>query len=87
MSTAKEEILRRILDVTDHVAGEVLDFLEYLDNKEKRKIPFANCPIDDEPLTEEDMAAIREGREAIKRGEVVSLEEIKKELGFDGLEG
>ncbi len=35
---------------------------------------------DREPLTEEDWAAIREGREAIKRGEFVTLEELEKDL-------
>ena len=37
---------------------------------------------DDEPLSDSDRAAIREGREAIARGEFVSLEELKKDLGL-----
>jgi hypothetical protein len=37
---------------------------------------------DDEPLTAEDWAAIREGQEAIRRGEFISLEELEKELGL-----
>ena len=37
---------------------------------------------DNEPLTEEDWAAIREGKEAIRRGEFVSLAELEKELGL-----
>ena len=37
---------------------------------------------DDEPLTAEDWAAIREGKEAIRRGEFISLEELEKELGL-----
>lgn len=37
---------------------------------------------DDEPLTEEDWTAIREGKEAIRRGEYVSMEELEKELGL-----
>ncbi|MCK9377892.1 MAG: hypothetical protein M0P73_17330 [Syntrophobacterales bacterium] len=36
---------------------------------------------DEEPLSNEDWAAIREGREAIARGEFVTLEELKKDLG------
>ena len=35
---------------------------------------------DEVPLTEEDWQAIREGKEAIKRGKYVTLEEFKKEL-------
>jgi hypothetical protein len=37
---------------------------------------------DQEPLTEEDWVAIREGREAIRRGEFITLEEFEKELGL-----
>ena len=37
---------------------------------------------DPEPLSAEDWAAIREGKEAIKRGEFVTLEELEKDLGL-----
>jgi predicted transcriptional regulator len=37
---------------------------------------------DNEPLSDSDRAAIREGREAIARGEFVTLEELKKDLGL-----
>ena len=36
----------------------------------------------DEPLSDEEWAAIREGREAIARGEFVTLEDLKKDLGL-----
>jgi predicted transcriptional regulator len=35
---------------------------------------------DEDPLSDEDWAAIREGQEAIARGEFVTLEELKKDL-------
>jgi PHD/YefM family antitoxin component YafN of YafNO toxin-antitoxin module len=65
--------------------------LHYLTDDEGRQVAVV-VPIeqweaileqltDDEvPLTEEDWQAIREGKEAIKRGEYVTLEEFKKEL-------
>jgi len=37
---------------------------------------------DDEPISNEDWAAIREGKAAIARGEFVTLEELKKDLGL-----
>jgi predicted transcriptional regulator len=37
---------------------------------------------DNEPLSDQDRAAIREGKEAIARGEFVTLEELKKDLGL-----
>ena len=43
---------------------------------------FMNAPLDDEPLTEEDIAAIEEGLRDIREGRTYSLEEIKAEL-FD----
>jgi len=37
---------------------------------------------EDEPISKEDWAAIRQGKEAIARGEFVTLEELKKDLGL-----
>ena len=37
---------------------------------------------DAEPLSDEDWAAIREGQAAIARGEFVTLEDLKKDLGL-----
>ncbi len=37
---------------------------------------------DNEPPSDSDWAAIREGREAIARGEFVTLEDMKKDLGL-----
>ena len=43
---------------------------------------FFNAPLDDEPLTEEDIKAIEEGKEDIKAGRVHTLEQVKTELGL-----
>jgi hypothetical protein len=37
---------------------------------------------DEEPFSAEDLAAIKEGEEAFKRGEFISLEEYEKERGL-----
>jgi len=37
---------------------------------------------DEEPFSAEDLAAIQEGEEAIKRGEFISLEDYEKERGL-----
>ena len=42
-----------------------------------------NAPLDDEPLTEEDLLAIAEAREAERRGELIPLEEVWAELMDD----
>jgi len=41
---------------------------------------LAAAPEDDEPETEEEREAVREGLEASARGEVYSLEDVKREL-------
>jgi hypothetical protein len=43
---------------------------------------FLNAPIDDEPLSEEDEAAIAEGQAAIARGEVERWEKVRAQLGL-----
>lgn len=37
---------------------------------------LANTPLDDEPLTDEDLAAIAEAEAEIARGDVVTLDEL-----------
>ena len=43
---------------------------------------FLNAPLDDEPLTEEDMQAIKEAEEDIAAGRVKSWKELKRDLGL-----
>ena len=41
---------------------------------------YLESEYDEEPLTAEDWDAIREGKEAIRQGEFISLRELEKEL-------
>jgi len=43
---------------------------------------YRHKEYDEEPLTEEDWADIQAAREAIKRGEYVTLEGLEKDLGL-----
>ena len=43
---------------------------------------FLNAPEDDEPESEEERAAVEEAYEPLARGEVVSDEELRRELGL-----
>lgn len=43
-------------------------------------LAFLTAPEDDEPLTDEDLAAITEGKADVERGDVVSLEEAERLL-------
>jgi predicted transcriptional regulator len=54
-------------------------FLEYLRQQPSDSLRLAldAAPLDDEPVTEDDLAAIREGFEEQARGETVSHDEVK----------
>jgi len=44
--------------------------------------PLAEAPEDDEPLTDEDLAAIERGREAYRRGETIPHDVAMREIGL-----
>jgi hypothetical protein len=44
--------------------------------------PIEDAPEDDEPLTDEDLEAIHEGREAYARGEYITDDELKRRMGW-----
>ena len=57
-------------------------FLEYLRQQapDPLRLMLDAAPLDDEPVTEDDLAAIREGFEEKVRGETVPHEEVKRLL-------
>jgi predicted transcriptional regulator len=75
----EKELSREFLDKVQKVAqGPDADLLfDMVELLYERRAEF-----DSEPLSGSDWAAIREGREAIARGEFVTLEELKKDLGL-----
>jgi len=65
--STKEALRQAIGKLNEDNARVVLKFVLYLLDEE-------------EGLTPEDLAAIKKGEEQIARGEVVTLDELKKEL-------
>jgi len=56
-------------------------YLEYLrQTADPLQRALLAAPLDDEPLTDDDLAAIREGRREHAKGETVSHDEIKRLL-------
>ena len=43
---------------------------------------LATAPLEDEEITPEEETAVAEAREEVARGEVYSLDEVKRELGL-----
>jgi len=56
-----------------HLLQDLLDGGDYT---------LENAPFDDEPLTEEDHAALDEAHEDIRAGRVTTQEEVERKLGL-----
>ena len=69
MATTREE-LRRLVDT---LPDDRLD-------EARTSLILLNVPDDDEPVTAEDLEAIREGRAAYARGETIPDDVVAREL-------
>jgi hypothetical protein len=63
--------------------GELIDFAEFLARKAD-PVGWAldHAPIDDEPLSDEERAAIAESEADLAAGRTIPLEQIEAELGL-----
>jgi hypothetical protein len=69
-------------ELPEPVLAAARRFLEYLRHQpaDSLRLALDAAPLDDEPITEDDLAAIREGFEEQARGETLSHEEVKRLL-------
>ncbi len=77
------EALRRLVDaLPDQDLYAAQRYLEYLRASSVDPVlqAFMQAPVDDEPLTAEDEAALAEAQEAVERGEVEPWEKVRAEL-------
>ena len=76
--TTKETLHRLIDELAEDEAERLLRWIED---------PFlralALAPEDDEPETAEERILVEEARQELARGEYVSLDEVKRELGLE----
>jgi hypothetical protein len=77
----------RIHDLVDKLTDEELPAVERIlvrmrDGGDPVLVALATAPADDEPLTPEEEAALREGMDAVARGDVVSTDELRRSLGL-----
>lgn len=84
-NAARKELHELIDTLPDSAVEKVRDLIKErfegeADDPVRRALD--NAPIDDEPETPEEAAAVAEAREAIARGEVVSHDEMKRRLGL-----
>ena len=75
--TTKEALKQLIDDLPDDRAERLLDAMQ-----DPVILSRMTAPIDDEPETDEERAAVAEAREAVARGELISTEQLNRELGL-----
>lgn len=82
MSVQKEELYRLIDALPEKEIAAAKRFLEFLviqPDEESWDEFLKNPPINDEPLSEDDLRDIEEGKKAISKGRVKSWEQVKME--------
>ena len=75
---ARDELRALVDAIPDDRLPAARDALERL--ADPIYLAFLNAPEDDEPLTDEDLAAIAEAKADVARGDVVSADEAERLL-------
>ncbi len=81
--TAKEMLRKAVEELSEAEAAEALEILVHRSEASERTSLdelLDNAPLDDEPTTPEEDEGAREARDEIARGELISAEEIKREI-------
>ena len=80
---ATKETLHRLVDeLPDDEVDEAERYLRALQIEDPVLRSLELAPIDDEPVTPEEEAAIQEGRDALARGDVLTTEQLRRQLGL-----
>ncbi len=83
-ATSRRRRLNHLLDAMHE--GELETVATFVEFVHERGDPFLrklmNAPYDDEPVTEEEEAGVREAWEDYKAGRVQTLEEVEEDLGL-----
>lgn len=74
--TAKQQLRERIETFSEQEASQALRLLDL----RPTGVLLDDAPLDDEPTSPEEEAAVAEALEAASRGETISLDELRAEL-------
>jgi hypothetical protein len=78
--TERERLHVLVEDLSEKEVHTALHFVESLREYETDPVMAAlrDAPMDDEPLTEEDLATLREAREDVAQGRLISHEHVRR---------
>ena len=81
-TVSREELKSLIDDLSDYELDAVRQYIQSLHpSDDPVASSLADVPVDDEPVTEDDLSAIEESDADIAAGRVVSLEQLRREFG------
>jgi hypothetical protein len=78
--TAKEKLRQTVEELSEAEAQDALGFIvRRRDSRDALAELLEHARLDDEPTTHEEEEGVREAREQVARGEVLSADEIRRE--------
>jgi hypothetical protein len=81
--TKREEVRKLVDEVPDAELHAAARYLQYLrDQGDALLKVLVNAPEDDEPVSDDEPAAIEEAMEDVRAGRVYTLDEVEKDLGW-----
>jgi hypothetical protein len=80
--TAKEKLRATVEELSETEAADTLEYIAARRQSEHDALGelLEHAPLDDEPTTPEEQDGLREAREQVARGDVISAEEIRREF-------
>jgi len=83
MHASKKELHQLVDQLPENIIFTVKQFIRFM-LLEQKNVDFylQHLPYDDEPLTEEEIEAIKQSEDDIKNGKVYSLKDVAKEFNF-----
>jgi hypothetical protein len=80
--TAKEKLRATVEELSETEAADTLEYIATRRQSDRDALGelLEHAPLDDEPTTPAEEKGLREAREQIARGDVISAEEIRREF-------
>ncbi len=81
-ANAKHELHELVDRLSDEDVAETLAYVRWLISDGTSPATLEAVPIDDEPETEEERAAVARALEQVKTGDVIPHAQVRRELGL-----